>query len=134
MIDKIVEKFQIIIREISQEKGPFILFGLFEREDLVGRWDVVVSAPWLNMNSKEDFDYIADKIRSKLNNQEIMLLTRIIPLLPFDQFVKAVTSAINISDGSSEIINSNFFGIQIRHAYVFVSKPITDNSLSKVRV
>jgi hypothetical protein len=103
MIDKIVEKFQIIIREISQEKGPFILFGLFEREDLVGRWDVVVSAPWLNMNSKEDFDYIADKIRSKLNNQEIMLLTRIIPLLPFDQFVKAVTSAINISDGSSEI-------------------------------
>ena len=42
-----MRQFQDAERKISEERGDFILFGLFERSDIFGKYDVVVSAPWL---------------------------------------------------------------------------------------
>jgi len=49
------DKFQQAEEELSREHGRFSLFGLFERRNLIGRWDVVMSAPWLGT------DYAARK-------------------------------------------------------------------------
>ena len=38
------ERVYEFYREFSQVAGPFVLFGLFQREDAAGRWDLVVSA------------------------------------------------------------------------------------------
>jgi len=32
---------------LAREHGDFLLFGLFQTEETVGKWDVVASAPWL---------------------------------------------------------------------------------------
>ena len=41
------DKLQEAEKELSRERGTFTLFGLFERRNLIGSWDVVRSAPWL---------------------------------------------------------------------------------------
>jgi len=41
------DEFQQAEKELSREQGAFTLFGLFERRNLIGSWDVVRSAPWL---------------------------------------------------------------------------------------
>ncbi len=43
----VMRQFQDAEEKISRERGAFTLFGLFERTDIFGKYDVVVSAPWL---------------------------------------------------------------------------------------
>lgn len=43
----VAQKFRDAEVQVSQEHGNFYLFGLFEREQTPGRWDLVASAPWL---------------------------------------------------------------------------------------
>ena len=42
-----IEKFRRAMQDISATRGEFILFGLFLREEAPDKWDLVISAPWL---------------------------------------------------------------------------------------
>ncbi len=64
MKKKLIEKLISIENEIAGEKGPFLLFGLFEREDSPNMWDIVVSSPWIDKNRRKTSEYIIDKINS----------------------------------------------------------------------
>jgi len=44
---ELVEKPRKLEAEIAAEKGPFLLFALFLRQDAADRWDLVVAAPWI---------------------------------------------------------------------------------------
>ena len=43
----LIENCRRVEREMSQAWGGFALFGLFERDETAGKWDILVSAPWL---------------------------------------------------------------------------------------
>jgi hypothetical protein len=43
------------MHEIAAKKGDFTLFALFKRADGLGRWDLVVSAPWLEGSTRPSF-------------------------------------------------------------------------------
>ncbi len=43
----IQNKFLSIEKSLSDAKGDFILFGLFEREESLNNFDVVISADWI---------------------------------------------------------------------------------------
>ena len=43
---KFIEKIVSLEQTISTEKGDFVFFALFLREDAQDKWDLVVSAPW----------------------------------------------------------------------------------------
>jgi hypothetical protein len=125
-MEEFLEKFISIKRDVVGEKGPFALFGLFERESLPNRWDVVISAPWVDEYSVEDYGYFADKINSKLTTpQEVVQLSRIVLLNPTECFVKDVIKRFgSVNDGIKESANENFCGISIRRAYVIASDPV----------
>jgi hypothetical protein len=42
-----IEKFRRVMEDISAERGEFVFFGLFLREEAPDTSDVVISAPWL---------------------------------------------------------------------------------------
>src|SRR2546421_8421493 len=42
-----IEKFRRLMEDISAERGEFVFFGLFLREEAVDKWDLVISAPWI---------------------------------------------------------------------------------------
>ncbi len=65
----VVRQFQDAEEKISREHGAFTLFGLFERSDIFGKYDVVVSAPWLK-NDLASLSVITDLVIAAIGNAE----------------------------------------------------------------
>jgi hypothetical protein len=124
-MNQIVEKLVSLEREISLEKGNFSLFALFLREDVENKWDLVISAPWLMENKKEALDYLVKQLSSHLDDQELLSLSRIVFIDEGDPRLEAICRAIRIEHGTAEVKDSNFFGLQIKHAYIITSAPCT---------
>lgn len=118
----LVGKFQSLEQEIANEKGDFTLFALFLREDVPDRWDLVVSAPWFGTNEKNTLDYLVSKVRSRLKEAELLMLSRIILVSASDPALRAIHKAVSIEHGTVEISNSHFFGLMIKQAYIITSK------------
>lgn len=119
---KFIDKIAALEQSISTEKGDFVLFALFLREDAQDKWDLVVSAPWLEVNKKEALSYLTNELRSHLRSQEMLTLSRIVLVDNDDPALEVIHKAISVEHGKVEIKDSNFFGLQIKHAYIITSK------------
>lgn len=117
----IVEKLMDIERQVAEEKGPFSLFALFLREDAPNVWDLVVSAEWVS-DKYVTMGYIAEKVSKSLSSEEIIKISRIVVLDQNNPGLEAVLRAIQIEHGAAEVLGSNFFGLDIKHAYIITSR------------
>lgn len=120
-ISKVVEKLRQIEVEVSMEKGNFTLFALIEREDSLGRWDVVVSVKWIDNTEKALINNIASKIHKELTKEEQLMLSRIVVLPPSDPLVQNL-NLIGVEHGSAKLSNNTFNGIVIKEAYLITSR------------
>ena len=111
---ELVSKFISIEDEISKDKGDFILFALFLREDAETGWDLLVSAPWIQANKKEALNYLANRVQSSFTQTELLNLSRIAILETDNPALENFHKSINVEHGSVEVVNSNFFGLQIK--------------------
>ncbi|MBA3711148.1 MAG: hypothetical protein H0W76_01715 [Pyrinomonadaceae bacterium] len=123
MNEEIVDKLISVEKEAAKEKGDFTLFGAFERQDTSGMWDIVISAPWINVKNKQYYDYFARKINAKLTPEEIVTLSRIVLLEPATPFVRAINKMLKIKHRNPQFINSVINGVFIKNAYIISSKP-----------
>jgi hypothetical protein len=136
-MNKIVKKLVQAEREMASEKGQFLLFALFLREDAPDLWDVVVSGPWVTKSKADSLKYISKKLRSALNPNELVKLSRIVLIEQDNPALAALQKAIHIEHGTVEIKDSNFFGLQIKHGYLITSRgekqPAPNNSTQRMR-
>jgi hypothetical protein len=114
--------FSRLESQIAQEKGDFTLFALFMREDVPDRWDLIVSAPWVGDDKQAAVSYLVDQIKSRLGEQDLTQLARIVFLDPNSVAVQSLNRAIQIEHGNVEVKDSNFFGLAIKQAYIITSK------------
>ena len=121
-MEQMVEKLALLEREVSSEKGEFVLFGLFLREDANDRWDLLVSAPWLEANERDGLRYLAGEIQSRLDVEEQLSLSRVVILEEDNQVLAAVQRTVSTSHTTIEVEDSVFFGMQFRRAYVITSR------------
>jgi hypothetical protein len=119
---EIAEKLAQLEQEIAEGKGSFLLFALFLREDAPDLWDLLVSAPWITRNKERSIKYLADRAKEALKPDELLKLSRIVVIEQDNPALEALQRAISIEHGMTEIENSNFFGLQIKHAYLITSK------------
>lgn len=117
-----IEKIMKVEREISAEKGPFILFALFQREDSSDYWDLVAAADWIGKDKADPLRYIANHLKKNLKPDEMINLSRIVLIDSDNPALDAVHKAVSIEHGDFEIKDSNFFGLQIKHAHIITSK------------
>lgn len=110
------------MNEVSAEKGEFVLFGLFLREEAQDKWDLVVSAPWLEESKLKGLGEFVKKAASIVGQQELLVLSRIVTLNHDDPSLDAILKMVQIDNGPAEIRNSNFFGLEIKHAYILRAK------------
>jgi hypothetical protein len=115
-IRKIVEKLKGYEEAMAREKGPFNLFGLFLRDDAPEKWDILLAADWIQKNKEESFKYIADTVQSGLSKEEMLKLSRIVLISETNPALEAMYKAIG-GGRDIEVSDSNFFGLQIKHAY-----------------
>ena len=119
---EITDKFAELESHVAQEKGAFTLFALFMREDAPDRWDLIVSAPWTGGDKQSAVNYLIGQIKSRLGEQGLPSLARIVVIDPQDAAVQALNREIQIEHGSVEVRDRNFFGLPVRHAYIITSK------------
>jgi hypothetical protein len=118
----VAEKLRKIEVEVSVKKGSFNLFALIERDDSLGKWDIVVSAEWVGEKEKELINTIALKIREYLSEDEQLMLSRIVVLPLTDPFVKNLNMFVGTEHGTIKLSNNTFNGIFVKEAYLITSK------------
>src|SRR5256886_8465019 len=121
-VPELTERFAELESRIAEEKGPFALFALFMREDAPDRWDLIVSAPWAGEDKRSVGDYFVGQIKSRLGEQGLTSLSRIVVIDPQDAAVQALNRTIQIEHGRVEVRDSTFFGLTVKHAYIITSQ------------
>jgi len=128
MWQMICDKMGALEKEISSEKGDFSLFGLFRREDAGNKWDLIVSSPWLQTDTKRGLDYLADKVRAKLSEKELLSMSRIVVLEAGNPVVDAVRKSVqdtrheqDIRHEKVELENQDFAGVRVAYACISTS-------------
>lgn len=91
------------------------------QEDAPDKWDLVVAAPWINVDKASALKYIALKVQAYLNPDELLKLSRIVIIDDDNPALDAIQRAVHIEHGAVEIQNSSFFGLNIRYAYLITS-------------
>ncbi len=120
-------KLQKVECELSDSKGQFELFALFLREDAPNKWDLLISADWARDDKKNSINLIIQEIKKVLNDQEMLMLSRLIILDKDDDAIKAFHGAMHVEHGLAEISDSNFLGLAIKHAYLITSQRAIHN-------
>ena len=121
---ELVTRFVELEQRLSENNGRFALFALFLREDSVDKWDLVVAAPWIEDNRKRALSHITQQVQDAFSVDELSTLSRIVLVELANPAVAAVNQAVRIEHGQAEIRDSNFFGLQIKHAYVISSERV----------
>src|SRR6266498_3961610 len=120
-MNQLAEKVLAVERDIAQEKGPFNLYALLEREDLSDRWDLVVSAPW----AKEDrvtLQYLANSLKRHLTPSDMTLLSRVVVLNADEDPVRSITESYDVEHGRVELNEPARFGLPVKYGYIITSR------------
>jgi hypothetical protein len=119
---EIIEKLIQIEKATSKEKGEYELFGLFLRENSSSKWDLLVSANWILNDKEKALKYLAEKLQNILSPQELLSISRIVIIEQNNPALPSLQQAIHVEHGTAEIRASNFFGLNIQHAYLITSR------------
>jgi predicted sugar kinase len=119
----ILDKLKLLLLELEKEHGPMLIFALFLRGDSPDRWDLVVSAPWLDSGSVGSYKTVATKVQDRLNAEEIVQLSRVVILDADDLAVAFLQDSYQVPNGifkdveNCEILSQRF-NFTIRRAYL----------------
>lgn len=120
----VMRQFQDAEEKISRERGALALFGLFERSDIFGKYDVVISAPWLT-DDLASFDLIINLVAAAIGNQKWWpKIGRfdIVPVNgPFLEVVQEVLPDGPVQQGLKRITNLYYEGNMIPSAMIITS-------------
>ncbi|WP_417871978.1 hypothetical protein [Winogradskyella sp.] len=122
-----IEKIKEVEISLSKELGEFNLFGLLEREDIIDKWDILVS---LTLSKDKNHNKQKNSIIKKLHEELIKNLpnsiffkfSRIVFLEPSNPFVLNINMLANVQHGDIEIKDSTINNLRIKHAYIISSK------------
>ena len=119
---ELVKKLVKVETALSKEKGELELFALFLREDAPNKWDLLVASPWAEKNKSDALRVLSGRLQKALTKNDLMKLSRIVIIDQSNPALSAFQKAIHVEHSDAEIRDSNFFGLQIRHAHVITSK------------
>lgn len=125
-ISQLVADLRRVVQDMQNDRGQLHLVGLFQREEaLPDKWDLVVAATWAT-RSLLTLDYVFSKLRERLTNEELLSLSRIVPLQLNEPFVQSVDRELQRSGGSTEFHNLVLNDVPIAHIHILLSEPDAD--------
>lgn len=118
----IAEKLRKTEKTLSEQKGPFDLFALFLREDAPDVWDLLVAGQWIEADKPKALRAISKRVQRDLTADELTRISRVVIIDSDNPALGAVTSALGVEHGLTDVKNSNFFGLAIKEAFIITSQ------------
>ena len=115
-------KFRAAEESVSKAWGDFTLFGLFEREENPGKWDLVASAPWLT-TGRVGIDALIERIGAYFDVKDWKIISAVVPLDETSDFVLAITQRYHWEHQFTEVSHTIINGLPIYHAFIITSNP-----------
>lgn len=128
----LVTGLQAVIRKHASENHTFALVMLIPTEPsaIDNKFTLVISAPWLdNKSPKEAVNSILSSLIDQLgstDSPEYKKIARVTVINSSDPFVRAITSAFNVSNGDWTIQNCDVNGVLIERAILLVSHRLSN--------
>ena len=106
------------MHEIAAKKGDFTLFALFQRANGLGRWDLVVSAPWLGNGGPKLLGELIELLAKSIGREALARLGRV-EIIPSDNpTVKYILKNIPVDNGEHHIQNTELFGLEMEEGII----------------
>ena len=118
----LARRLQIAETAIASMQGQFVLFVLTEREEAPGKWDLLVSAPWLDTN-RQGVQQMVELLKPYLTDADWLALASITPLAPTLEYVQWIARDYDVQHDNQEVINTFWDGLFIPHGYVITANP-----------
>jgi hypothetical protein len=121
-MNEFFEKIKSVGSEIDAEVGGVVLFGVFKPAE-TPRWDVIVSADWVDEDGIPAIYYVAHKLQDRLDVEAMVSISRVEALPPSNDFVKRVLDAVRVADEGTYFEYRAFNGILMSEAYIAIANP-----------
>ena len=120
---ELVGKLQKVECRISRERGPFVLFALFQLPDSGNYWDLLIAAPWAHESDLETIRYMVEELRKDLTFEERRTIERIM-IIPSDfEDLEELYQEHPVEHGKV-IVRNREFGLQtVVKGYVITCRP-----------
>lgn len=59
---EILDKLKSVVQALEKDHNPILLFALFQREESLQKWDIVISASWLSSSEKNAYRIVISKV------------------------------------------------------------------------
>lgn len=83
----IINKIRIAIDDLEKENSLLLICALFLRKEPLKKWDILISAPWLNPQEMKSYDIVSKKLRNVLGDSDLVKFSRIVLLKTDDPVV-----------------------------------------------
>ena len=120
--ERMAQKFRSAEEKVAEKHGGFSLFGLFERARTPGRWNLVVSAPWLAADYAGTKKIIA-LLRDEMDTDDWEIVASVFPIDPVGDFVRWITRQYQFSHEVQEVFDRGFSDASAGHAFLITSNP-----------
>lgn len=107
--------------QLSQLYGDFALFSLVQQEETAGKWDIVVSAPWVSEN-RAGIQRIVDVLRQYLTAEDWLNIARVLPLRVDSPLVQTMTRIFFAPNLSRDEAGG---GLMVQETSSFVTEAVT---------
>jgi hypothetical protein len=109
----VARAFGKAMRDIAATKGDFTLFALFMRASGVGKWDLYVSAPWLDDRLQTTRKLVSLLVKS-IGRKSLTELATIRTVFPQDPTVKFIVKNFPVDDGERRLESPReLFGLEM---------------------
>lgn len=115
------ERFVGLEKRISNEIGDLALFALVLRQGSEDKWDLLISASWIEPNKGEALRSFV-RMYSRGRPGEWEKISRLVLLDPRDPAVLGFQNFVGVEHGWLELQNCVVEGIHVEHAYVVTSR------------
>ncbi len=127
-MNEMIGKLKSIIKDLEEEHGPLLICALFLRDGDLDKWDLIISAAWLNPTKMQSYKIISSKLQESLSEGELVQLSRIVILDKDDPVVSYLLGLETIVNGGFKELRadelSDKFKFTIKRAYLLRSQKL----------
>lgn len=126
-----VNKIALIIESLTRRHGPVYLAAILLMDELVDKWTIVLSAPWINNSEihKQAFSELVNDLKKELDPEELHSIAR---LAIFPKEAHLIEELLKYSKGAEIDSPQKINGNQVYRGHIIESQSeINPHSLIK---